>query len=396
LRDRVLRTEARQGSAEDPPAAGYPATDPGGDLWVEPGTTDENTVQVAQRLGCLPEELLDFASNINPLGTSLALRQLWRPAEAWRLLQAVQRYPDPEYKLLRQTIAAARAIEGEGVILGNGSAELWGWVAQETVALGVERVLTLAPHPCGFNQALRTVGRSPVGVPSLWADEEAVLAKVVAQAEGQPFALMVSNPHDPTGQLYSRALWQQILTLPNCALLMVDESLMDFCEPGASMLPEVMHYPNLVVVQSLTKFYAIPGLRIGFAAVAAPQGPRWQERQSPWNINTIAEQAAVACLGDREYQAATRLWLPPARDRLYRGLQQIPGLTPYTGAAHFLLVRCDRLARAWQESLLYRHRVLVKESRSFVGLGDRHLRIAVRLLSEQDQLFAALAEAKLG
>jgi histidinol-phosphate/aromatic aminotransferase/cobyric acid decarboxylase-like protein len=353
-------------------------------------------VQVAQHLGCLPEEILDFAGTINPLGTSRALRQLWRPAEAWRLLQAVQRYPDPESRLLRQAIAEAVGIEAEGVIPGNGSAELWRWVAQEIAALGVERVLTLAPHPCELNRVLATVGRSPIYIPGLWATEDVVLSKVVAQAEGQPFAMLASNPHDPTGQLYSRELWQQILALPNCALLAVDESLMDFCEPGASLLPAVAYHPNLVVLQSLTKFYAIPGLRIGFAAVAAAQGPRWQERRSPWNINAIAEQAALVCLGDREYQAATRLWLPPARDRLYRGLQTVPGLTPYSSAAHFLLVRCDRPAQAWQEFLLYRHRILVKTSRSFAGLGDRHLRIAVRLLSEQDQLLAALAEAKLG
>ncbi len=386
MRDRVWRTGQGKNSAagsED-------------DLWVEPGTAYENTMQAARSLGCLPEEVLDFASNINPLGTSRALRQLWRPVEAWRLLQRAQRYPDPEYRELRQAIAESVGIEAEGVIPGNGSAELWGWVAQEVAALEVERVLTLAPHPCEWNRVLATVGRSPIYVPGLWASEDGVLSKVEAQAEGQPFVLLASNPHDPTGQLYRRELWQQILALPNCALLVVDESLMDFCEPGASLLPAVADHPNLVVVQSLTKFYAIPGLRIGFVAVAAAQGPRWQERRSPWNINAIAEQAALACLGDREYQAATRLWLPPARDRFYRGLQTVLGLTPYGSAAHFLLVRCDRPAQAWQEFLLYRHRILVKTSRSFAGLGDRHLRIAVRLLAEQDQLLAALTKAKLG
>ncbi len=387
MRDRVLRTDQGENSAAVPAEQ---------DLGAEEGIAYENAVQAAQALGCLPENILDFASTINPLGTSRALRQLWRPVEAWRLLQTAQRYPDPEYKELRQGIAEAMGIEAAGVIPSNGSAELWGWVAQEIAALGVERVLTLAPHPHGFTQSLAAVGRSPTYIPGLWATEDVVLSKVVAQSEGQPFAMLASNPHDPTGQLYSRGLWQQILALPNCALLMVDESLMDFCEVGASLLPAVAHHPNLVVIQSLTKFYAIPGLRIGFAAVAAAQGPRWQERRLPWNINAIAEQAALVCLGDREYQAATRLWLPPARDRLYRGLQAIPGLTPYRSAAHFLLVRCDRPAQAWQEFLLYRHRILVKTGRSFAGLGDRHLRIAVRLLSDQDHLLAALAEAKLG
>ncbi|MFQ3679579.1 MAG: aminotransferase class I/II-fold pyridoxal phosphate-dependent enzyme [Pseudanabaenaceae cyanobacterium] len=383
MRNRVLRTERHQGREQAET------------LWVGQRSASENVVQAARRLGCLPEELLDFASNLNPLGIAPALRQLWRSTEAWRLLQLVQRYPDPEYTLLRQAIAEAMGIAAEGVIPGNGTAEVLGWVAQEIAALEVEQVLTLAPHSYQLNQALQTVGRSPVYVPGLWASEETVLAKVVAQTEGKSFAMLASNPHNPTGQLYSRELWQQILALPNCALLVVDESLLDFCGTGIGLLAEVARHPNLVVVRSLTKFYAMPGLRLGFAAVGAEQGSRWEARRLPWNINVVAEQAALACLQDWEYPAAVRVWLPPARDRLYRGLQAIQGLTPYHSSAHFLLVRCDRRAQEWQEFLLYRHRILVKAGSSFAGLGDRHLRVGVRPLSEQDRLLAALAEAKL-
>ncbi|MGQ9865593.1 MAG: pyridoxal phosphate-dependent aminotransferase [Pseudanabaenaceae cyanobacterium] len=383
--DRALRAEGRPGTAASPEEV----------LWVEQPTTHEGGVQVAQRLGCQPEELWDFASNINPLGAPPALRQLWRPAEVWRLLQVVQRYPDPECQLLRQAIAAELAVAVAGVIPASSTLELLSWAVQEMGALGVERVLTLAPHSYCWCQVLQGAGRSPLYLPGLWASEDVILSKVEALAAGQQFGLMVSNPHNPTGQLYSRQLWEQVLSLPNCALLVVDESLMDFCEPGASLLPAVANHPNLVVWRSLSNFYAIPGLRVGFMVVAGEQGHRWGTRRLPWNINGIAEQAALACLQDRKYQAAVRLWLPPARDRLYRELQQIPGLTPYSSAAPFLLVRCRSRAQAWQEFLLHRHRILVKEGRGFVGLDDRHLRIAVRSFSDQDRLLAALQAAQL-
>ncbi|NJK60342.1 MAG: aminotransferase class I/II-fold pyridoxal phosphate-dependent enzyme [Oscillatoriales cyanobacterium SM2_1_8] len=170
---------------------------------------------------------------------------------------------------------------------------------------------------------------------------------------------------------------------------------MDFCVPPASLLKEVAQFPNLVVVRSLTPFYGIPGLRVGFAVVSAERGQRWQAMRDPWNVNTVAEQSALACLGDREFQAATRLWLPPARDRLREGLAKIDGLEPYASAANFVLVRCTQPASIWQEVLLRRHRIFVQECSACVGLGDRHLRIGVRPLSEQDRLLTALAQARI-
>ncbi|NJK60341.1 MAG: aminotransferase class I/II-fold pyridoxal phosphate-dependent enzyme [Oscillatoriales cyanobacterium SM2_1_8] len=183
-----------------------------------------SVVQAARLAGCLPEEILDCAININPLGIPPALRRLWRPAEAWRLLQGVQRYPDPEYGVLRQAFAEAVGVSAVGVVPGNGSAELLELAAQETVALGAEQVITLAPHGPGLTRALQRVGRSPVYVPALWSEEETVLGKAIEAVGDRPFALWASNPHNPTGQLYQPEFWRQILAMPHCTMLLVDES----------------------------------------------------------------------------------------------------------------------------------------------------------------------------
>jgi histidinol-phosphate/aromatic aminotransferase/cobyric acid decarboxylase-like protein len=117
---------------------------------------------------------------------------------------------------------------------------------------------------------------------------------------------------------------------------------------------------------------------------------RWKSWRDPWPVNALAAAAAIAVLADTEFQQLTWDWLAPARDRLFQGLSQIPGLHPYPGAANFILVRSDRSAIELQTRLLEQHQILIRDCISFPELGDRFFRVAVRTIAENDRLVAAL------
>ena len=204
--------------------------------------------------------------------------------------------------------------------------------------------------------------------------------------------LIINNPHNPTGQLCTKAA---ILPyLEQYDLVVIDEAFMDFLPPSEeqSLIPAIDKFPNLVILRSLTKFYSLPGLRIGYAIAHPERLQRWQQWRDPWSVNTLAAAAAIAVLQEREFQQQTWNWLPPTRQELVKGLAAISGLQVIEGAANFLLVKTEMAATYLQRELLQKHRILIRDCLSFPELGDRYFRVAVRLAIDNAKLVQAITE----
>ncbi|MEB3357658.1 MAG: threonine-phosphate decarboxylase CobD [Synechococcales bacterium] len=389
-----------------------------------------NLTWAARLAGCSPQDLLDFSASINPLGipqTAIAAIQSH--------LADLRAYPDPNYEELRQALGQHHGIGPEWICPGNGSAELLTWVSRELAQLDQTRLLT--PAFGDYGRSLRAFGATIV--PCLLSDLDAYPAgfganfgnhppdaprcRAVVLPELSPLArftrpinrqnrppqplpsteeppqnanpptwgILLNNPHNPTGRLFAAA---SILPyLEQCDLVVVDEAFMDFLPPDQqqSLIPQVMTHANLVVLRSLTKFYSLPGLRIGYAITHPDRIQRWQQWRDPWSVNTLAAVAAIAVLQDHDFQRATYDWLPPARSQLFAGLQRLSGLQPLPGAANYLLVACQPSAVALQHSLLKAHRILIRDCVSFPELGDRFFRVAVRTAADHQQLLTGLA-----
>ena len=202
--------------------------------------------------------------------------------------------------------------------------------------------------------------------------------------------IILNNPHNPTGRLFRR---DEILPyLEKFALVVVDEAFMDFLPPDEeqSLIEYVQDYPNLVILRSLTKFYSLPGLRLGYALAHPDRLQRWRAWRDPWTVNTLAMVAGVAALADKAFQAKTWEWLPDARNQLFEGLSQIPGLQPLPGSANFLLVQSEHSCVELQQRLLKQHQILIRDCRSFPELGDRFFRVAVKTAQDNERLLTAL------
>ncbi|WP_448596207.1 pyridoxal phosphate-dependent aminotransferase [Thermoleptolyngbya sp.] len=182
--------------------------------------------------------------------------------------------------------------------------------------------------------------------------------------------------------------------LDESPLVVVDEAFMDFLPPQVqaqvSLVDWVERYANLVIVRSLTKFYSLPGLRLGYAIAHPDRLRRWQQWRDPWSVNSLASAAAIATLADTPFQQHTWDWLPPARQQLFDGLAALPGLHPLPSAANYLLVQSDGSATHLQTRLLQQHQILIRHCTSFPELGDRFFRVAVRTRAENQRLVEAL------
>ncbi|MEW6495901.1 MAG: threonine-phosphate decarboxylase CobD [Cyanobacteriota bacterium] len=368
-----------------------------------------NLAWAAALAGCSPSFILDFSASINPLGPPKSAI-----AAIEQELKNLVAYPDPNYDQLRASLSQIHpTLTPDWILPGNGSAELLTWAARELAQL--EETWLVTPAFSDYQRALRAfdakITEHPIEL-NVESSQELNVGKLLAQwrtaqVEGldnnpQPLnlhlsnlqpktlGLLLNNPHNPTGQLLGREI---ILPyLEQFALVVVDEAFMDFLPPTQeqSLISVVQDYPNLVILRSLTKFYSLPGLRLGYCVAHPDRLRRWQQWRDPWPINVLAAAAGVAVVQDRAFQEKTWDWLAKARPQLFQGLASLPGLQPYESAANFLLVQSEQPSSQLQEKLLKHSQILIRDCLSFPELGDRFFRVAVRTQTDNQRLLKAL------
>ena len=255
-----------------------------------------------------------------------------------------------------------------------------------------DEVLTFAPYFPEYGPYVEGTGavlkvvppQAPAFQPNLDAFEEMLTENVTC--------VLINTPNNPTGLLPERGLLEAIAQ--RCRALnislILDEAFLDFIPDQPGFIPLLAQHPHVWVLRSLTKFYAIPGLRLGYLLNADAQAvARLRARQMPWSINAYAALAGEIILQDRAYQRATWQWLQEEGARFYAQLQEMAGLTVWPGRANYLFLRCDRADFDLQYALLRQH-VLIRSCANYPGLDSRYFRVAIRSAEENDQLLAAL------
>ena len=350
-----------------------------------------NLIWAAALAGCPPSAILDFSASISPLGPpNSALKAIVSQ------LDNLRHYPEPDYSELRLALGRFHQLPPEWILPGNGSAELLSLVGRELAQLAATALIT--PAFGDYYRALAAYDAKVLEFPLSLVTvetEDATSLDLSGIFDKLPtikdFGLLVNNPHNPTGKLFTRSA---ILPyLKQFALVVVDEAFMDFLpqDKEQSLIKVVQEYPNLVILRSLTKFYSLPGLRLGYAIAHPDRLRRLQLWRDPWPVNILAAAAAIAALQDREFQVQTWEWLPPARNQLFEGLASIAGLQPKSSAANFLLVDSQLSCSQLQHKLLKHHQILIRDCLSFPELGDRYFRVAVLADSDNQRLLEAIS-----
>ncbi|HTG00405.1 MAG TPA: threonine-phosphate decarboxylase CobD [Nitrospirota bacterium] len=348
----------------------------------------ENPYTAAKRYGLRIGSFIDFSSNVNPLGPpSSALRA------AKRSLPLTGRYPDPEMTDLRRAIARYYGIKPGHVICGCGSNDL--------IHL-IPRIFrpkkTVVPVPTFTEYAVAAAGAGSEVVSTLLQEHDGFRVDPVEMSfafHGADMAFLC-NPNNPTGQLIPR---QEMLEIMKFACqqrltLVVDEAFMDFSD-AESIVKEVVQVSRIICIRAFTKFFGMPGLRVGYAVSDEETVSFLRERQEPWPVNIPAEYAAIAAMDDWGYIRKTRRMVEKERERLLSALRLLPGVETLPSAANFILVKIEgRDTHELRDKLGYRG-MLVRDCSSFEGLDSRYIRIAVRTKRENVRLIKTLRELLL-
>ncbi len=344
----------------------------------------------ARQQQCAVEDVIDFSANINPLGMSPKAEAALREN-----IQHLVHYPDRFCMALRETLAKQHRLKAGQILIGNGSTELIHLIPR---AFGFKKILMTAPTFSEYETAAKLAGCA-VQVLDLPAQDgfqlrpEMLIDLIHAHKTNGIDALFLCNPNNPTGQvLTKKALLPVIAAAFHEGIsAIVDEAFIDYT-PAESLIGEIPWYINLIVLRNFTKFYALPGLRIGYLAGGMHPVSQIESIKPTWSVNHLAEVAALASLSDADYVQKSLQLIEAERDYLIEALTQLPNLTVFPSAANFILFQlnkplpdADELAKRLGPA-----KILIRSGESFRGLGDRFVRIAVRSHKDNALLVAQL------
>ncbi|WP_046179396.1 threonine-phosphate decarboxylase CobD [Domibacillus tundrae] len=333
-----------------------------------------------------PSSVIDFSVNTNPDGPPGWLKDMW-PS----FFKTVGDYPDPSGQTAAEAIAGRLALLFENILLGNGAAEIIHFIAR--YASGQKAVI-VTPAFSEYEEACRAYGCPVEYVPVDLQNWTLPINALVERAK-EAAVLFICTPNNPTGQVFQK---KELITLLEKtssfgAIIVVDEAFYDFAG-DESITSEIKSFAHLAVLHSMTKMYAVAGLRIGYVAASKEIITKLKPYRPHWNVNAIALQVAQKIASDTEYAVRTRKWIDKERERMIRELMVI-GFVVLPSAVNFYLLKDPALDN--QKPLLQfllKQGIVLRHTENFPGLDGQWLRAAVKKEQDNNQLLSALKEWK--
>ena len=352
-----------------------------------------NVYAAARQLGRTVNQLIDFSASINPLG----------PAP--RVVRAITRatpllghYPDPDCWDLRHALATHWRCKPDRIVIGNGSTEL---IHLLPTTLQLRHLLVIGPMFSEYARAMERSGgrismvlaeRAHGYAPPLTRAMEVLGGSDAKRTSGPRIdAIVLCNPNSPTGQACTVEDVRRLAVAASRrnVRFILDETFADYCE-GRSILPGMKTTGQAIVLRSFTKFFGLPGLRIGYLIADADTAQRIRVSQPPWSVNALAQEAACAALADGRYAARSRAFMLRERAR-FQVLLKKAGCILYPSEANFVLVEVPVGWQAYNVTRALRQQgLLIRDCSAVSGLNARSIRVAVRTGRENNRLARAL------
>jgi threonine-phosphate decarboxylase len=337
--------------------------------------------------GNLADEILDFSVSINPLGP---------PPEAldayYRAVSKIAAYPAPYASRLEEKIAERLRIDPECVLVGNGTTQLIYVLAR-----------VLKPHaPCVVIPTFSEIANALIAASSLphalvldaARDFRFETRAISAAVESGADAIFVGRPNSPTGTglTFEEATRVAHEASQRGTCCIFDEAFLDFADDDRSMARIAARDPRIIVPRSMTKIFAIPGLRLGYLVSHPDTTIRLRNALEPWSVNIVAEEVGLACLeAASEFIVRTRTLIAQERDRLTAALGKTPRVHVIPSLANFLMLRIsDESASGEFARHLLTHRIAVRDLAALPGAGRGFYRIGLRTIGDNNLLLDAV------
>lgn len=332
-----------------------------------------NIYKLAREKGI--KEILDYSANINPFGLPESLKK-----SVLENFHVFEKYPDPDYMELREVLAKHNGVDCENIIVGNGATEI---IFLYMKTLNPQKALVVNPTFAEYERALMQT-ECEVSHFELKEENDFILdmGELEEELKKGYDLLVMCNPNNPTGRFIPKNEMEKIALMAREAgtRLMVDEAFIEFVEGSYSESMAHLKDPNIFVVRALTKFFAIPGIRLGFAICHDNDIiEKIEAKREPWTVNALAELTAKVVLDDREYIEKSEKWIKEEKKRMYEGLMLGKNIKVYKTDTNFILVKltgkynCKTLRKE-----LIEDGILIRDCSNFPYLNEDFIRLAIK------------------
>ncbi|HAG12318.1 MAG TPA: threonine-phosphate decarboxylase [Ruminococcus sp.] len=329
---------------------------------------------------------LDFSANINPLGMPDSVHEAIVSS-----VSQCNHYPDPYCKQIRSKMSALLHFPEDQIVFGNGAADL---IYRIVHALRPKHALICAPGFSEYSHALQEV-HCEIHEHFLSSESDFILDRSIFNDFTNEIEMIVlCSPNNPTGQLISQSLLRDISEY--CRLhyitLLLDESFLSFVISGSSnsLLPYI--HEHCIILNSFTKMYAIPGIRIGYALCGSNYiASKLQQTGQYWAVSIPAQAAAYAALDETDYAVKTALYIASEREFMTKELSN-HGIRVFPSSANYLLIYYES---DFAEAML-KQSILIRDCQNYHGLSNQYYRIAIRLHDDNLALISAIKRYQNG
>lgn len=346
--------------------------------------------KIEQCFGIKKESIISFSANVNPLGISYRLRR-----ELPQHIDAISGYPDREYTALRKAIGEYIHTDYQNILVGNGSTELISLVTQ---ILHPKKALIVGPTYSEYEHEISLKGGRSHYFRLKESEDFSLNTDALCNALTPDMDLLViCNPNNPTSSQLPRKTMRSILD--DCKekgiFVMVDETYVEFseCMEEITSIPLAQYYNNIIILRGISKFFAAPGLRLGYAVCGnQPLMREIEHYKNPWTINTLASIAGEIMFHDTEYMDDTRQLISAERSRICNILKDYPEIKFYTPHANFVLLRIlkeDITSEALFEQAI-RQGLMIRDCSSFPFLDNKYIRFCFMNPKDNDALLDVL------
>ena len=334
------------------------------------------------------KDMIDFSVTINPNGMPAGLK-----FDLVAALDGLGKYPDISGEPQRERIAARLGVRADNIILGNGAIDII-YLYARAFADADRPALIIAPTFNEYHRALLVAGwNSVTEIPFTEKDEFRINPEALIKMIGEvgPHTVFLCNPNNPTGVAYSPDYLGHIFErVDRKTHWFIDESFIDFSAKGSCLEMMLARDLPMVLLRSMTKFYALPGLRVGYAVGREDIIDALADEQMPWAVNHLALSVIDTLLSERKFSEHSKAFIKNERRRVFLELSKIKGIKVYPSSANFHLCALKSGTAAALNEGLNLCGINIRTCEDFAGLDEKYFRVAIRKREENDKLISVL------
>ncbi|RLB86433.1 MAG: pyridoxal phosphate-dependent class II aminotransferase [Deltaproteobacteria bacterium] len=334
-----------------------------------------NKSKLARQLCCSVEDIIDMSSNLNPLGPPDTVHAIIRDR-----LSAIHSLPEPDAASMCKGFARYHDIDPEGVMAGNGTTFFIYTIPR---ALCVKKVVIAGPAYSDYKDACSMHGIDPAHcLAKKEQNFQLDIDKVSGMAKGADLVFLC-NPNNPTGVLTPKDKIAYLIKRHPDTCFVVDESYLPFVDDARNIsFVSDTHYPNLLVLSSMSKIFRIPGLRTGFLSGATPLIDKVMGHYQPWSVNSLAQEVITDIFAHPEriepFYEKTRAYIREEKQVFTQALQGTKGISLFDAPTYFILAELDRMTAPDFCRAIGQDKILIRDCGNFHGLTDRFVRFSLK------------------